>query len=72
MNLENRTISVVSLMSSSAEARTVVRVDVSEEVIEGVYSVIKSLELTFGHIFAHSGDPILLGLISEKLSLVPE
>lgn len=72
MNLENKTINIEMMSVVSYPPETTVTVNISEEILEGVFRHIGKYNIKFDNSFHSSSDPALLQLVNEKLSLIPD
>lgn len=72
MNLENKTINVEMMSVTSYPPETTVIVNISEEILEGVFRHIGKYSIKFDQIFHSSSDPALLQMVNEKLLLIPD
>jgi len=71
MNLENKIVNVVSLSVVTYPPEARVTINVSEEIMEGVFKTIGTYDMKFDILFHSASDPALLNLIYEKLAQLP-
>lgn len=72
MNLENRTVSIQFASTTVDPAKTVVKVAVSEDIMEGVKRVVGTYEIEINELHFDHSSPALMSAINEKLALIPE
>ena len=71
MDLTNKNVTIVSMTSMSYPVETSVTVDITEEVIEGVFKHLDTFEIKFEKTYYDIADPALSNEIREKLALIP-
>jgi len=71
MDLSNKIVTVVYMSTNSLPAETVVRVNITQEVAEGVFKQLDTYELKFDGIYQSPSDPAMLSAVNEKLSALP-
>ena len=71
MDLTNKIITIVYMSVNSVPNETVVRVNITQEIAEGVFKQLDSYELKFDKIYQSPSDPALLSAVNEKLSTLP-
>lgn len=71
MDLNNKTITIAYMSVNSIPNETVVRVNITQEVAEGVFKTLDTYELRFDKIYQTPSDPELLSAVNEKLIALP-
>lgn len=71
MNLANKNVSVVYMSVDSFPNKTTVKVNISEQIAEGVFKQLDTYDLTFDKLYQSPSDPALISAIYEKLSALP-
>lgn len=71
MDLTNKIITIAFMSTTSYPAETTVKVDISQQVAEGVFKQVAIYDLKFEKIYMATDDPQLLADINEKLALLP-
>jgi hypothetical protein len=71
MDLSNKIVTVVYMSTSSVPNETTVRINITQEVAEGVFKQLDTYELKFDRIYQSPSDPALLSSVNEKLTALP-
>ena len=56
---------------NSLPNETIVRVNITQEIVEGVFKQTDAYELKFDKIYQSPSDPALLSAVNEKLTALP-
>lgn len=71
MDLSNKIITIAYMSVNSVPNETIVRVNISQEVADGVFKQLDTYELKFDKIYQTPSDPELLSMVNEKLTALP-
>lgn len=71
MDLSNKIITIAYMSVNSLPNETIVRVNITQEIAEGVFKTLDTYELKFDKIYQTPNDPALLSAINEKLTALP-
>lgn len=72
MDLTNKQIKIPFQSTTTYPAQTTTKVEVLEQVAEGVYKVIGTYDFVFEEVFQMTEQAALLSKIREKLEQLPE
>ena len=72
MNLTNKQVTILALITTTYPELSKVSVSVSTEVIPGVQKTLGTYTLEIQRIFSSTSDPSLLAAIQELLTAIPE
>lgn len=70
MDLSNKIITIVYMSVNSFPAETTVKVNISQQIAEGIFKQLDSYDLKLPKIYMATDDPQLLADINEKLILL--
>ena len=71
MDLTNKIVTIAYMSANSIPNETVVRVNITQEIAEGVFKQVDAYELKFDKIYQSPSDPALLSAVNEKLTALP-
>ncbi len=71
MDLSNKIVTIAYMSVNSLPNETIVRVNITQEIAEGVFKTLDTYELKFDKIYQTPNDPALLSAINEKLTALP-
>lgn len=71
MDLSNKIVTVAYMSVDSYPNQTTVRVNITQQVAEGIFKQLDSYELTFDKLYQSPSDPALISAIYEKLATLP-
>jgi hypothetical protein len=71
MDLSNKIVTVVYMSTNSMPSETTVRVNITQEVAEGVFKQLDTYELKFDTLYQSPSDPQMLAAVNEKLAALP-
>lgn len=71
MDLSNKIVTIAYMSVNSLPAETVVRVNITQEIAEGIYKQLDTYELKLDKIYHSPSDPALLSAVNEKLTALP-
>ena len=68
MDLTNKIVTIAYMSVNSIPNETIVRVNITQEIVEGVFKQLDAYELKFDKIYQNPSDPALLSAVNEKLT----
>ena len=71
MDLTNKIVTIAFMSVTSYPAETTVKVNISQQIAEGVFKQLDTYDLRFEKVYMSTDDPQLLADINEKLALLP-
>jgi hypothetical protein len=71
MDLSNKIVTVAYMSTNSMPSETTVRVNITQEVAEGVFKQLDTYELKFDTLYQSPSDPAMLAAVNEKLAALP-
>ncbi len=71
MDLSNKIVTIAFMSVNSVPNETVVKINITQEVAEGVFKQLDTYDLKFDKIYQSTSDPALLSAINEKLTTLP-
>jgi hypothetical protein len=71
MDLTNKIVTVAYMSVNSFPAETTVKVNISQQIAEGVFKQVDSYDLKIEKVYMAADDPALLADINEKLVALP-
>jgi hypothetical protein len=71
MDLTNKIITIAYMSVNSFPPETTVKVNISQQIAEGVFKQLDSYDLKIEKIYMATDDPQLLADINEKLAALP-
>lgn len=72
MDLTNKQVTVASMTVGINPPETTVKVNISQEVVPGVFQVLHTFDMKFERMYYSMSDADLLTAISENLALIPD
>jgi hypothetical protein len=71
MDLSNKIVTIAYMSTNSMPAETTVRVNITQEIAEGVFKQLDTYELKFDTLYQSPSDPAMLSAVNEKLAALP-